>query len=468
MLRPGRVPALLLVLLALALALPGSAQTVTPADEPPRFPGFAWSAPETTVYEIGDGRNVNALSYLSAPNAQVSAQVALVEAPAWYQREFAARGWQPEPGPIGGGLAWGLRFRKGGQVAVVTGWQGEEPADPPLRPEVGYRQRIVLYYDPFLPAARPTFATEPVGVLDFDVAGGHFYRHANGVNGLGEGGFAIVDDEQGRFWSAYQRLGGPEVLGYPISQRFLWDGQPAQATQRAVLVASGPGGEVVLAPLFDRLHEHGQDTLLRDVYQVPPQADLSDQAGLAREEAAERRRSWYEGYPALAAAYRSVADPIGTWGLPTAPVQETSSGRLLRTQNVVFVQPAGDPAAPVRLLDGGEIARDLGLIPFAAQQPLPPDAAPGDQAAACRVALANAGLRYGFYNELSGIAASGGSVGVGTARRLAAAARQLLACGVSEEAMLQGIMRAQPDLPLERERVEPYLQPILAEARATS
>jgi len=163
-----------------------------------------------------------------------------------------------------------------------------------------------------------------------------------------------------------------------------------------------------------------------------------------------------------------VADPIGTWGLPTAPVLETSAGRLLRTQNVAFLQPADDPAAPVRLLDGGEIARDLGLIPFAAQQPLPPNAAPGDQAAACRVALANAGLRFGFYSELSGIAASGGSVDVGTARRLAAAARQLLACGVNEEAMVQSLMRAQPGLTLERERVEPYLGPILAEARAAS
>ncbi len=49
------------------------------------------------------------------------------------------------------------------------------------------------------------------GVLDFDVAGGHFYRQANGRGGEGDTGYSITDTDGIRFWDEFQRLGAQYV-----------------------------------------------------------------------------------------------------------------------------------------------------------------------------------------------------------------------------------------------------------------
>jgi len=64
---------------------------------------------------------------------------------------------------------------------------------------------------------------------------GHFYQQANGQGGQGDSGFAITNDDGLPFWMAYQQLGGPAVLGYPISGRFVWDGFTVQAMQKVIL-----------------------------------------------------------------------------------------------------------------------------------------------------------------------------------------------------------------------------------------
>ena len=46
--------------------------------------------------------------------------------------------------------------------------------------------------------------------LDFSVPTGHFFAQTAGASG---GGFNVVDDQQARFWTAFQVLGGADALG---------------------------------------------------------------------------------------------------------------------------------------------------------------------------------------------------------------------------------------------------------------
>ena len=98
------------------------------------------------------------------------------------------------------------------------------------------------------------------GGLDFDLAGGgHFYKQANGQGGAGETGFAITDEGGIPFWSEYQRLGGPEVLGYPVSARFVWDGFTVQAMQKVVFQWRPDTRSVAFVNVMDRMHDLGKD-----------------------------------------------------------------------------------------------------------------------------------------------------------------------------------------------------------------
>src|SRR6266542_2581048 len=66
---------------------------------------------------------------------------------------------------------------------------------------------------------------------DWDLPAGHYYTQA----GAGLGGYSIGDDEGIAFWTAFQRLGGVNALGYPASRRYSTGGFVYQATQAAVL-----------------------------------------------------------------------------------------------------------------------------------------------------------------------------------------------------------------------------------------
>jgi hypothetical protein len=55
-------------------------------------------------------------------------------------------------------------------------------------------------------------------LLDWDLPGGRFFTQANGWPlGASNAGFAVTDAEGIGFWSAYERYGGSDALGYPIS-----------------------------------------------------------------------------------------------------------------------------------------------------------------------------------------------------------------------------------------------------------
>ena len=69
---------------------------------------------------------------------------------------------------------------------------------------------------------------------DYDIPYGHFFSQP--VPGARKGfGFSIADAAGVPFWTDYQRLGGFDRLGYPLSRPFLSKKLVVQATQGGVM-----------------------------------------------------------------------------------------------------------------------------------------------------------------------------------------------------------------------------------------
>lgn len=224
---------------------------------------------------------------------------------------------------------------------------------------------------------------KPVSCLaqpaDFDIPGGHFFKQATGGP---DTGFAVVDDDHARFWTEFRRLGGVQAIGYPISQRFVWQGFICQGFQRVVFQWRPELGQVLFVNVFELLHDAGHDDYLLLVRQVPRQAQF-DEAGLSFEQIVARRLALLDENPAIQAKYFSVlGDPVQMNGLPTSPVTDMGNHFALRAQRVTFQQWKVDVpwahAGEVTVTLGGDIAKELDLLPDKAalqpvEAPSPPD-----------------------------------------------------------------------------------------------
>ena len=73
-------------------------------------------------------------------------------------------------------------------------------------------------------------------------------------------GFSVTNTDGITFWDTWQRL-GLENVGYPISNRFIWQGFVTQAFQKTIFQWQ-PGRGVFLLNIFDELHKAGNDDAL--------------------------------------------------------------------------------------------------------------------------------------------------------------------------------------------------------------
>jgi hypothetical protein len=209
-------------------------------------------------------------------------------------------------------------------------------------------------------------ATPP---LDVDVPGGHVYRQANGFDGAGSAGFAVLDDDQAQFWTELQRLGGVERVGYPVSARFEYGGYWTQAFQNLVLQSRPEWGRSVPVNVLDELNTRGLDDWLDAHRQVPPAADTSGDTGLAWEVVVARHLGLLDGYPELRAFYDAEPDALETFGLPLS-VKDYGGFVAVRLQRATF-QLWRDPNGPrVVVGNAGDLAKEVGLWPVAAVMPL--------------------------------------------------------------------------------------------------
>ncbi|MBI4492103.1 MAG: hypothetical protein HY690_04855 [Chloroflexi bacterium] len=211
-----------------------------------------------------------------------------------------------------------------------------------------------------------------VGVQDWEVPGGWFFKEANGFNGAGEAGFALTDDEQAGFWSEFQRLGGVARAGYPVSGRFLHRGFLTQVFQKLALQWRPEEGRAVPVNVFDDLNRQGADGWLEAFRQVPRAADTSGDAGLDWEAVVARHVGLLDPYPALREYYLSDPDWLETYGLPLAVEQygPVVGVRLQRaTLQLWTVDVPWAQAGTVVVGNGGDLAKEAGLWPPEAVTP---------------------------------------------------------------------------------------------------
>src|SRR5205823_5325541 len=108
---------------------------------------------------------------------------------------------------------------------------------------------------------------------DYDIASGHFFSQTGGGTGKG---YAVTDADGIGFWSAFQQLGGVDVVGYPVSQRFMHGGFVTQAMQKAVFQWRPESKSVAFVNVFDDLGAAGKDDFLLNARQTPKATPFDD------------------------------------------------------------------------------------------------------------------------------------------------------------------------------------------------
>lgn len=216
-------------------------------------------------------------------------------------------------------------------------------------------------------------ASAQTSTADQDIPGGHFYTQTNGNAGP-QFGYRITDEAGIGFWSEFKRLGGVNALGYPVSRRFLLDGFIVQATQKVILQwrpdASPP--QAYFVNVFDKLHDSGQDAVLLQTYQIPAQLDPSFDAGKTPDQVQAARLALLNADAAIAARYGTGSGALLYNGLPTSQVTNEGPFIAIRAQRVAIQHwnianpAAGIKAGDVSVVNGGDIAKALGLVPASA------------------------------------------------------------------------------------------------------
>ena len=212
--------------------------------------------------------------------------------------------------------------------------------------------------------------------LDYPISEGWFFTQGATDTQDPLDGFAVVDDGQARFWSAFQENGGVAAVGYPISRRFIWDGFTTQVMQKAVFQWRPESGSTAYVNVFDDLSRRGHDAALAALL-VPEAETFADEGSLGFDEIIQKRIALLEAEPRLLATYRSVSDPLLTYGLPTSRVRQYEGLRSIRLQRAVLQLWTSDfpwaRAGTVTVANGGDLAKQVGMFTGAPLQPEPAD-----------------------------------------------------------------------------------------------
>ncbi|TAK25350.1 MAG: hypothetical protein EPO26_02955 [Chloroflexota bacterium] len=194
---------------------------------------------------------------------------------------------------------------------------------------------------------------------DYALETGWFFRQAAGEsNGRG---FAITNENSIRFWSEFNRLGGVEYLGYPISRRFYLDGFISQATQRGILQWRPELGEAQLLNAMEFLTRIGADDSLAKHKFVPYPAGAADES---------TRASWLATSGPIRDAFNAIDHAPTLFGLPLSPIAEIGGARAMRFQRgVIYVWNDRHPWVNedgVSFANAGEFIKEARGIPDAA------------------------------------------------------------------------------------------------------
>ena len=221
-----------------------------------------------------------------------------------------------------------------------------------------------------LPAAAqvaPTAAQVP----DWDVPGGRFFTQTAPPDAPPDSGYPVLDREGVRLWSAYRALGGPALLGYPVSAEFEADGVPYQALQAGLLAWDHDAAHGFAVPLFgDPSDDEFEEWLAAQG--LPRAADaLRDAAPPSSSE----RLAWLT-QDHLSAAYLADGEDAAAlrYGLPMGEPERHGPYLAQRFEKAVLQlwldEVPGQPQpGTISLVQVGDLLRARGGIPDDALAP---------------------------------------------------------------------------------------------------
>jgi Sortase domain len=203
-------------------------------------------------------------------------------------------------------------------------------------------------------------------VPDYPVPEGHFFTQTAGAGDESLLGYSISNAGAVPLWNEYKRLGGIRALGYPASQRFIWNGWVAQVVQRGILVWHPERGRAELANVMDDLSAAGYDDWLRTAQGIPAPFDEHEEAGLDFEAVKARRLRFLDGNPAIKQRFLAERAWEDLYGLPVA-FDETDQAWVLRTQRAALqywkVDVPWAKKGTITVAQGGDLAKEAGLLP---------------------------------------------------------------------------------------------------------
>jgi len=221
-------------------------------------------------------------------------------------------------------------------------------------------------------AAMLRVASSSRRAADYGIAGGHFFTQTNGRTDS-PAGFSVTDADGIPLWTAFSKLGGVDVLGYPVTRRFQMDGFFVQAFQKSVLQWRSDQKSFAFLNTFDVLHDRGRDDWLQVYRQTPPPQDTRADSGLTFEKVMARHLSLLDRTPP-ALKDRFLADPdwLDHYGLPVA-IQDSANSVVVRAQraSLQYWKEAVPWAAKgsVTVANGGDLAKEAGMFPWLAVTP---------------------------------------------------------------------------------------------------
>jgi hypothetical protein len=293
----------------------------------------------------------------------------------WYQTMvLPANNLNGGPLSYSGNVSKGLAFTlDAGLDALDNCTTGKLLSQPP--PENPATRKLWTPDPMLLVSARAPYTEPPPAVPDYDIPNGHFYTQANGQAGAGGTGYSVVDDDQATMWSEFQRLGGVAALGYPISQRYvLSDGLTYQAFQKAILQWLPTERRAQRANIFDQLTAANRDSWLSAFKQTPPSRNWSADQDKPWDAIVAGHLAVLDANPAIRTAYLADPNAVDHFGLPMG-YADYGIVAVVRCQRAVFQQwrvaTQFATTNQVIVANGGDNAKDAGLVPVSAAAPLP-------------------------------------------------------------------------------------------------
>ncbi|MGE5620606.1 MAG: cellulase family glycosylhydrolase [Sphingomonadaceae bacterium] len=334
-------------------------------------PGYRWA------YETGDALVVSAKSYKGTRlsfEAQRLSQLFLTWTDPKVMRIYSTSATQLELDPAA--LVNDPKMGTGYSLARVEG-TGKTAVS---FSQDGSRLKMSLEGERWYELSLPRSQDGPAAArpLDYDIPNGHFFTQTNGRPlGANASGFAVTDEGGVSFWSEFQRLGGVDALGYPVTHRFVLDGFVTQAFQKGVLQWRPEVKQAYLLNTFDLMHDRGLDDWLLAYRQTPKPFDTKPDTGLPWEKVVVRHLAFLDQNRAIKDRFLSNPAWLQHFGLPVA-YADMGNSFVVRAQRATFQYWKEDvpwaKKGEVTVANGGDLAKEAFLWPVPATIPGPPPA----------------------------------------------------------------------------------------------